>query len=216
VIHRPWTALDDLLPRLANSLLPRSPGVHLSQCYGRLYPPKKRAIPLTERELQLFAIGGFAVERVIELGLIHLMVDHCPEVERPGELVSPSTGIVGSPDLFFYEPDESAPGGKNIRVGDIKCKWSSARKLPVHEEGEDEFPPEWAKVFSQNKGYLYMLSEHYQHQFTSGRILAYFVNDDYRPPQPQLYGWDLEYSWQEIAELSNIATETEPESHGSR
>src|SRR5262252_9362667 len=89
MIHRPWPVLDAFIPRLAQSLGPRGVGLHASTLYNKLHPTKKGTF--TERDLQLFAIGGFSVERILERGLAELMADHYTDCYRPPEMHSPPT-----------------------------------------------------------------------------------------------------------------------------
>lgn len=199
MIHKVWHEIDALLPLLAQSGLPRTPGVHLSDLYGKLHPvSNKSAFP--EKTLSTMALGGFAVEKVLERGLAELMAERHARCVRPDEIVS-SEGVIGSPDLFFYGEHDSEDS-LDIVIGDIKCKWLSLRNFPTEEEGEDSFPPAMDKAFSQLMSYLYVLSEIHQRVYLQGRIIIYFVNaaGKFGPPRPELRAWDLFFSEQEVAE----------------
>lgn len=197
MMHAPWKGIDALIPVLASSVLPRSPGLHVSELYSQLHPQKARKNPITEDELAVYAIGGFSMEMVLEAGFQQLVAARCTDmgldVERPGEIVS-SEGVICSPDLFFHEPDD-------IVIGDIKCKWLSTKGMPVSEEGEDNFPgTKFDKHFSQLQAYLHVLSENLGRPFTRGRLIVYFVNGNWQDFKPKLHAWDLEWSVQEIEE----------------
>lgn len=216
MVHKLWPGLDALIPRLGQSLAPRSTGLHVSELYGKLHPqprvPEGKEPPFGPADLNLMAMGGFAIERIMERGLAELMTDHYDKCARPEEMVS-SEGIACSPDLFFYgEHDADDPF--DIVIGDIKCKWMSCSKLPI-EPGEDEFPPSgFDKHFSQIMAYLHVLSEIHDRSYNNGRIIAFFVNGDYmRPFKPKLRAWDFQWSDQEIEEnwsaLISIARDLE-------
>lgn len=191
MIHTPWNT-DRLLAKMADTELPyhpvahrpRSEGVHLSDLYHRLYPQK--ANDLSEDSLTTYRVAGLALEDRIERALIELAKEDGTYVERPAEIVSPE-GIICSPDLFFVE-------GGEMRIGETKTAWKSCHGLVVDREGENEFPAKFDVYFSQIKGYGYVAGTHL------GRLIAYFVNGDYRARTPQLLGWDLEFSGQEISE----------------
>lgn len=188
--HQRWTALDDFLPCLAQSMQPRSKGLHVSQLYTVLHPSPSSSF--TEADLALFAIGGFAVEHVLERGLAAMFEERgLGAVVRPGEIVS-SEGIICSPDLYFHEDGE-------LIIGDIKAKWMSTKDFPM-EPGENEMPPRIEKNLTQLQSYLHVQSELDQRAYTRGRLIIYFVNGNWRPPKPALLGWDLEWTVQEIEE----------------
>lgn len=186
-----------LTPLLAQSTAPRSGGLHVSELYNQLHPHKPRKTDvITEEDLALYAIGGFSLEMVLEMGFQLLAADRLAgagfEVERPPELVS-REGIKCSPDLYFYE-------GGDIIIADMKCKWMSTKGLPIHEEGEDGFPEKFAKNLTQLQAYLHVLSEQMGRSFTRARLIVYFVCGNWKDFKPRLYGWDLEWSTQEIEE----------------
>lgn len=197
MLHRPWPALQQLIPLLASSTCARSPGLHVSELYNEMHPQKARkSDPISESDLQLYAVGGFSMEMVLEAGFRQLVLDRVEgaglAAERPDEIVS-SEGIICSPDLFFHEPDD-------IIIGDIKCKWLSTKNMPIHEEGENDFPSSFDKHLTQLQCYLHVLSENLGRSFTRGRLICYFVNGDWKSFKPRLYAWDLEWSVQEIEE----------------
>lgn len=159
----------------------RSPGLHLSEIYNDLYQdlePKRYTRGTKPDPLRLEA--GLAFEDMLEEGLKRRLAG-----ERQGEFVT-EEGIVYSPDLII------ANTGHPNRLGEIKLTWMSSKEVP--RERSNGFPPKFDKYFTQMKAYCYHLG------LTDARLLAFFVNSDYRPPKPELLAWDIEFTVRELKE----------------
>lgn len=120
--------------------------------------------------------AGFALEEMLEAGLKKRLTG-----ERPGEFTT-DEGIVYSPDLVIFNG--------STRLGEIKLTWMSSREIPRVEA--NGFPPKFDKWFTQMKAYCYHL------RTINARLLAFFVNGDYKPPKPELLAWDIEFTQREL------------------
>lgn len=160
---------------------PRSPGVHVSSIWrdieSTLGVYEKRTDEESKRRGLTYQLGGFLWEEVYAHAFVSIYGKSWPgnlvvhkEVERDG--------IVGSPDILDMVEE---------RVIDTKATWKSSNKL---ENLEKNF---WSWVVQQ-KAYCAMTG------WRRGRIVAYFVNGDYRDSGPQVKQIDLEFSEQEVEE----------------
>lgn len=216
--HRPWPYLQRLIDKMADSALldgveagtlrrpARSGGVHASSLLRKLHPhPNEAKVALMSDEdkakaaaqLALYGLLGLAFEDRCEIALTALgQEDDWPWLAiRPGEVEA--EGVACSPDILLVAKD-----GSPNRELSIKTTWKSCRGLPL-EEGENEFPKSFDYYTAQCKTYAVPLE-------TSGSVLVcYFVCGNWSPPVPQVHGWELEFSDQELAEnwsaLMNIA-----------
>lgn len=164
---------------IAKSVLPRSPGLHMSSLYSDLYcdlEPKRFERGGTPDPLRLEA--GLSLELMLEEGF------HARHAERPGELVT-EEGIIYSPDLILFEDGYT-------RLGEIKLTWASAREVPM--ESATTFPPSFSRWFVQMQAYCHAL------QTPHARLIAFFVNGNYRPQKPTLHAWDIEFTARELKE----------------
>jgi hypothetical protein len=197
MLHRPWTFTDQLVARMADSSIqdkahslqrePRSEGLHCSTLLHKLHP---HANPLPEEKLRIFGLLGLAFEDRAELALLTLTEDaDWPwEAVRPGEVHA--DGIACSPDILLVP--KSGEGA--VRELSLKCTWKSCRGLPTAEEGENEFPKSFDYYLDQSMAYSTPLNT------DGGVLVVYFVSGDYKPPLPQVHGWELEWSLQEKEE----------------
>jgi hypothetical protein len=168
--------LEDLLGK---STAYRSPGLHMSEIYNDLYQdlePKRYVRGSAPDPLRLEA--GLAFEEILEEGLKKRLAG-----ERPGEFTT-EEGIIFSPDLIIFNSE--------IRLGEIKLTWLSTKEVP--REQSNSFPPKFDKYFTQMRAYCYHLKLDY------ARLLAFFVNGNYRPPKPELLAWDIEFTARELRE----------------
>ncbi len=162
---------------MGRSILPRTPGLHISDIYGDLYErlePKRYKGGLPKAEL---LEAGLAFESILEEGLKNRLA------QRPGEILSPE-GILMSPDLILFNGC--------VRVGEIKLTWMSSRDMPT--ETVNGLPPKFSKWDVQMRAYCHVLdTEH-------ARLIGFFVNNDYKPPTPRLLAWDITYTQRELDE----------------
>jgi hypothetical protein len=157
----------------------RSPGLHMSNIYNDLYQdlePKRFTRGTLPDPLRLEA--GLAFEDMLEEGLKRRLCG-----ERPPEMVT-EEGIFYSPDLIIFNG--------HTRLGEIKLTWMSSKEVP--REAANGFPPKFDKYFTQMKAYCHHLD------LGHARLLAFFVNGDYRPPKPELLAWDIEFTPRELRE----------------
>jgi hypothetical protein len=162
---------------LALSTAPRTAGLHMSDLYNSLYQelePKRYVKGSAPDKLRMEA--GLALEEVLEEGLKRRLG------ERPGEFVTKDEGIIFTPDLIIYETV--------TRLGEIKLTWMSSRDVP--RVSATAFHPKFAKYLTQMKCYGHHL------ELPQQRLLAFFVNGDYRPPRPELLAWDIEFTAREM------------------
>ena len=154
----------------------RSGGLHMSDIYNDLFQelePKRYKRDEAPDPLRIEA--GLALEQTLEQGLKQRLGN------RPGEFIT-TDGVVYSPDLLIFNGE--------TRLGEIKLTWMSSREVP--RETAAGFPPKFDKYFVQMKAYCHHLETPY------ARLLAYFVNGDYRPPRPELLAWDITFTAQEL------------------
>lgn len=215
MVHRPWPYVARLSARMADSSLldnmdcstlarpPRSEGLHASELLHKLYPVKEWDVPITPEQLATFGMLGLAFEDRAQLALESLALesDWPWFVARPGEVMA--NGIACSPDILLVAKDNNG----EQRELSIKTCWKSCKDTPYEEEGEDQFPKKFEYYIAQCQTYCVPLNT------DSAILLCYFVCGDWRPPIPQLRGWELEFSNQEISEnwdaLTTIALEAE-------
>lgn len=155
----------------------------MSQLYNSLYQelePKRFTKGSMPDPLRLET--GLALEEMLEEGLKRRLSTE-EDVERPGEFVTPNEGIIYTPDLIIYTSKE--------RLGEIKLTWMSSREVP-REATTRGFPPKFNKYFTQMKCYGHHLEMPLQ------RLIAFFVNGDYRPSRPELLAWDIEFTAREM------------------
>ena len=160
----------------------RTPGLHMSTIYNDYYQyqdPKRydKTKPMDVLRLE----AGLSWERLLEEAIKDRI--GAMGCGRPGELIGPE-GIIYSPDLIIFNG--------SIRLGEIKLTWMSSREVP--REKDYGFPPKFEKYLTQMKCYCYCLETPY------ARLIAFFVNGDYRPPTPELLAWDITFSPRELKE----------------
>lgn len=201
MLHRPWSYTNRLVTRMADSAItekagmsirrePRSEGLHASTLLKELHPVGDGAVD--EPQLRLFGLLGLAFEDRAELALLTLQdeADWPWYIERPGEVHQ--DGVACSPDILLIPKKGDA---SEMRELSLKVTWKSCAKLPTAEEGEDGFPQKFDYYLSQCMTYAMPLR-------TRGSVLlVYFVCGPWRPkPFPQVHGWELDFSGQEIGE----------------
>lgn len=208
MIHTPWPYTDRLIARLGDSSLndvampvktrtPRSPGLHASDLLKVLHPVEST---ITEDELKIFGILGFAFEDRVERALVSLS----SEEDWPWDCVRSdevtADGIACSPDILMYpkDPDDV------LQEMSIKATWKSSTDAP---DG-----PKFAYYNDQCLTYATPL------QTLSSVLLVYFINGNYqhqrkgskgKPPMPQIKGWDVVFSpreryetWQALRQIA--------------
>lgn len=150
----------------------RSPGLHVSDLYNSFYKKfdPKRYNKDGPPDATKMSLGT-SFEEVLERALAERLLG-----DRPGEFTSPE-GIIFSPDYLFDIDGE-------LVLGEFKCTWYSSRSAP-HD-------PKFEKWFTQIKLYCYWL------QLRKARLYVLFVNDTYRPPKPELYAWNIEFTPREL------------------
>lgn len=154
--------------------------LHMSDIYGRYYEIVKPRKPnkFIEEAKPLYMEAGLAFEQMLEEAFKTRLSG-----ERPGELVT-EEGIVYSPDLILFEDV--------TRLGEIKVSWMSSKEVPREEA--NSFPPKFEKYFTQMMSYCRALETPY------ARLIAFFVNADYRPPRPELLAWNITFTKRELDE----------------
>ncbi len=164
---------------LLKSDIERSPGLHMSAIYNDLFQdlePKRFTRGGTPDPVRMAA--GFCLEEMLEEGLKRR------HAERPGEFLT-SEGIAYSPDLIIFNG--------SMRLGEIKLTWMSSKEVPRC--AANTFPPKFDKWLTQMKAYCHHLETNH------ARLLAFFVNGDYRFGKgsgPEMLAWDLEFSAREL------------------
>ena len=164
----------------AKSDLVRSPGLHMSQIYGDYYSdlePTRFVRGSKPDAVRMEA--GFCLEEMLEEGLKRR------HATRPSEFTVREDGsdIAFSPDLIIFENDQ-------MRLGEIKLTWMSSKEVP--REPATSFPTKFDRYFTQMKLYCRALGT------ARSRLYTYFVNGTYRPQQPELLAWDIDYTKQEL------------------
>lgn len=162
----------------------RTKGLHMSDIYNDLHKkldPKRYGGHFTKDEQDAYMGAGMALEDMLEEGLIRRLSE-CGG-GRPGEFTS-NEGIIYSPDLILFNGA--------TRLGEIKLTWMSSKEVP--REKATQFPPKFAKYFTQMKSYCYCLETGH------ARLYAFFVNGDYRKRTPELLAWDIEFSKRDLEE----------------
>lgn len=212
MIHRPWPYTARLVARMADSSLnddpmlgsmtrpPRSGGLHASTLLRRLHQQEKNDI--TPAQLAIYGLVGLAFEDRAERALLSLSnEDDWPWVCLRSDEVT-ADGIACSPDILLIPKTDGV-----CRELSLKCTWKSCRGLPTTTEGINEFDlRKWGYYIHQCMTYATPLD-------TLGSILfVCFVCGDYSgAKQPQIHGWELDYSVEERGEvwaaLQTIATE---------
>ena len=175
--------LEDILGKNPPDFI-RTKGVHMSDIYNSYYQdaePKRFIKGTTPDPLGLEA--GLSLEAMLEEQLKKRLT---AESGRPGEFIEPEYGIIFSPDLIIFNG--------STRMGEIKLSWLSSREVPREAVNSNAFPPKFDKWFTQMKCYGHCLELHLQ------RLYGFFVNGNYRPPQPELLCWDIEFSRREMSE----------------
>lgn len=183
---------------------PRSEGLHASTLLRLMHPVKARKgdDEITEEQLRLFGLIGLAFEDRAELALISLAkeADWPWHPVRPGEVEA--GGIACSPDILLVPKNKD----EEVRELSLKTTWKSCRHAAsTEEEGENGFSSDFDYYLSQCMTYAVPLDTR------ASVLFVYFVCGNWRPPFPQVHGWELEFSDQEIAEnwdaLNVIASE---------
>lgn len=202
MIHRPWPYLPRLIELMQDSSLqerslirpssraPRSSGVHASDLLKILHPqPKGRETE--EDQLRIYGLLGLAFEDRAELALQVLSErkDWPWVCERSDEVAE--DGVACSPDILLAPKN---PKTHQLQELSLKVTWKSCAHTPMHEEGENDFPKNHQYYLDQCLTYARPLGT------DSAVLLVYYVCGIWRPPQPQIHAWDLEFSQQEIAE----------------
>jgi hypothetical protein len=155
--------------------------LHISDIYGRYYDlwDKRKFNQDIQDAKPLYMEAGLAFESLLEDALRKRLLG-----ERPGELTT-EEGIVYSPDLIIFDSGRT-------RLGEIKVTWMSLKEIP---EGEcNAFPSKFDKYFTQMMLYCHAL------ETCDARLIAFFINGNYKPPAPQLKAWDICFTKREIDE----------------
>lgn len=174
----------------------RAPGLHISDIYNRYFQvlePKRygQNTPFDTKRVQM----GLTFESIVEEGLRAPTANALGQLEecaRPGEMTT-SEGIAFNPDLIIF--------GEQTRIGEIKLTWLSCKDMPREES--NALPPKFQKYVVQMQAYCHACETPY------ARLIAYFVNGDYKPMAPQLKAWDFEFTKRELYDnwqlLLNVA-----------
>ena len=159
---------------IAKSTAPRTPGLHMSDLYNRLYAglePKRYGGEGPPNPLKLAL--GLAWESHLERCFIAAGLS----VERPGEFTT-DEGVIFSPDLLMVNGHD--------RMGEIKLSWMSMRS-------PDD--PKFGKWITQMKVYGHHL------QMPRQVLIPLFVNGDYKQTRdPVMPAWEIEFSAREMRE----------------
>ena len=161
---------------LLKSDLVRSPGLHMSECYGSLYAElePKRYGGTTPPNPLLLALGT-AWEKHFE----QLLISSAPpgvNISRPVEFMN-ADGIAFSPDLLISNGE--------LRVGEMKLTFQSS--------AEDISAPKFSKWIVQMQAYCHGM------ETPHARLYVLFVNGDYKTQRwPQLKIWDFTFSEREL------------------
>ena len=154
---------------------PRSPGLHLSQIYQDIeqtIDPRDDEDKFTPQELEVYRSLGFLWERALASSMADGISG--PDLIRPGEFTC--DGIIGSPDLI----DQTT-----WTIVETKATWRSAAKL-------DNLHKYFWFWLVQMQGYAKMVDTN------RARLVAFFVNGDYRPPKPCIRVLNFEFTRREV------------------
>lgn len=177
----------------------RSEGLHASDLYGSLFKklnPKRfdkrgkdgKPLPMDMLRVELGTTFEELLEPVIAARLLgarppEMRSKHqpsCPDRRKrlsPKQVCSCGAGIYFSPDYLFDEDGE-------LILGEFKLTWMSMKGFPID--------PKFAKWISQCKLYCYWLG------ITKVRLVAFFVNGDWKDFQPVQLAWELEFTQREL------------------
>lgn len=157
----------------------RAKGLHMSDIYNALAreeePDKYTDGPPDPLKLGL----GLSFEERIERLLAPA------GWKRPGEFIE--NGIIFTPDLTCFNEAQ-------MRMGEIKLTWMSNTGLDM-KNVSTSYDPKFRKWFRQMALYGYAL------ECAHHRLIAYFVNGDYKRGagmNPQFGVWDVEFSPREL------------------
>lgn len=131
--------------------------------------------PISEKDLEFYAAGGWLWERVFNLAHAESIADG--SMWSPGEIEC--EGIVGTPDRLLIED------ARGLVVQELKCRWQSANKFDSLEKNY------WVEL-AQIQSYCYMLSTNH------ADIHVFYVCGDWKPPIPKARSAHLEFSDQEL------------------
>ena len=165
--------------------LVRSPGLHMSTIYGKLFQelePKRYRGEIEQANPLLLALGT-AWERHLEF----ILGQNGLQVVRPGELQSADGRIAYSPDGIWED-----------RLIEYKLSSMGSKDLP--HEPCTKLPPKFDKYVCQMASYCYHLG--------TPKARLYFCSI-YRPHDPELVVYDIEFSARELHDnwrmMSNYA-----------
>jgi len=129
-------------------------------------------------ELERYATMGFVWEDIIGKHLASL------HGIQPGQFECHLDGIIGTPDRF-------RPG--TGEVDEFKATWMSTK----HDITGEKFWRWWSQI----KGYCRMLNTHW------ANLYVFFVNNDYRPPRPELIVYSAMFEDSDIIPNWRLITE---------
>ena len=164
----------------------RSPGLHASDLYTKLYQqldPKRYPAeqPMDWNRIAL----GLAWEQYLERRMQTLGLG----VTRPGELISPH-GFAYSPDLFVFDPDRFGLDGK-FRIGEIKLTSMSCQDWP--KASTHQIHPKFDKWLSQVMLYAHECDTPY------ATLYPYFTRGNYRNGNdPQFLPVEIDFTAREL------------------
>lgn len=152
--------------------VPRTPGLHLSDILKSIMASVDPHTYASGKPLDMLRIEcGFSFERALEEGFQSRRED----IIRPGEIVK--DGVICSPD-GIYLPE--------MRVEEFKLTWKSSAEAPLG--------PKFLVWRLQIMAYCYVL------QMFQARLVALFVNGDYRHGYaPELRAWLLTFDATDLA-----------------
>lgn len=163
--------------KLAESDLPRSKGLHMSDIYGAYYAKQFKGQdepPLVKFE------EGFAFEEILEPAISRRLLGSRPKEQK---CKYKGVTIYFSPDHILFISGETA-------LGEFKYTRYSSRGAPRGKK--------FARWISQIKLYCYQLN------LNTAYLYVMFVNGDYKPPTPTLLAWKLTFTDEELAEEWDI------------
>lgn len=195
--HDSWSYTQRLIARLGDSSLnvvrlpakqDRSPGLHASDLLKVLHPVESM---ITEEELKLYGILGFAFEDRVERAMISLSdeTDFPWTVERSPEVSH--EGIAMTPDLLLFPKDGTA---EPVEMS-IKVTWKSSTEAPdgIKFQYYNDQCMTYATSLDTLASVLlvYFVNGNYAHQRKGGRS---------KPAVPQIKAWDLSFTPRERSE----------------